>query len=429
MGYRKSKSSCNVQITRLSLNKSRQSQCHRLQLEAGRCYSDMLDAHVQSRQAVWLTEAELKSHFKGYALYSQSVQAIAEKLIANVASAQSNIAREMEAFGKTDWRLPYKPKETYTVTWKEECFRWKEGLLHVSNGRGQDPLTLSLPAKYTDKPIKMGELVCRHGIYYLHMTIDTGEIDPPLLQGKRSAGLDLGEIHIASVSTDTGDTLIVSGRHLRSIKQKRNKNRKQIGQKIRNKQLCSRTKSQASKRLQKLELAQEQHRRKFERQQRDTLHKASRQIVEFCHDNKIATIYYGDIHGIPEKGKNSKQHNDRMSQWAHGQFISYLTYKARAYGISVKMIDESYSSKTCCKCGHVKKSSVTGRTYKCTQPDCGSIHHRDANGSCNIVSKGRHGDYGKVQPKNIKYLQPVWIKQGCSSPSEAGLSARTVTQL
>lgn len=418
-----------MQIVKLSLNKKQRKQCHTLQLEAGRCYSDMLAAHVASRQGVWLTESELKSEFKGrYNLYSQSIQAIAEKIIANIKSTKSNIEREMAKQGYTDWQFPYLPKKVYSVTWKEECIRFKDDKLVLSNGRGNPNLVLSLPLKYRDAKIAMAELVLKNQTYYLHITVDTGKINPPIRNGTRCAGLDLGEIHIGSVSLDTGETLLVSGRQLRSIKQKRNKSRKQIGQKIRNKQSLSKDKSVASKRQQRLEESQEKHRRRFERQQRDILHKASRQVVNFCADNKISTLYYGDCHDIAQKGKNSKQHNDRLSQWAQGQFINYVTYKDKEFGISTKMIGEEYSSKTCSACTHVKKSSVQGRTYICSE--CNAVLHRDANGSCNICSKGKFGTFGKVTPKSVKYLQPVFIR-GCSRPSEARLVALKppVTQL
>ena len=172
MGHKLSTTESRVQIVKLSLSKRQIEQCHRLQLEAGRCYSDMLAAHVESRQGIWLTESELKSQFKGdYNLYSQSVQAIAEKICANIKSTKSNIERDLELQGWTDWKFAYLPKDTYTVTWKEECIRFRDDKLQLSNGRGNDPLVMSLPLKYRDLKLTMAELVFRNDRYYLHVTV------------------------------------------------------------------------------------------------------------------------------------------------------------------------------------------------------------------------------------------------------------------
>ena len=57
--------------------------------------------------------------------------------------------------------------------------------------------------------------------------------------------------------------------------------------------------------------------------------------------------------------------------------------------MKVKVIDESYTSQTCPKCGNRKKP--TNRTYTC---QCGLKYHRDGVGAINIRAKylGRLGD-------------------------------------
>lgn len=412
MAHRLSETSCKVDIIRLSLNKRQLWQCQALREEAGRCYSKMLDAHVESRTDKWLSVGEMKSRFKGqYQIHSQSIQAIAEKIDANIQSARSNREREIKELGYIETEYPHKPKTFYPVTWKRAGIQVEDGKAHLSNGLKRPPLVLSLPYRYRNSDICLAELVWDADVYYLHINVDTGIVPPPFIRQVKTAGIDMGEIHIASCTIDTGETLIVSGRLLRSVKQLRNKKHAEY------KQRMTRCKH-GSKKLKKLKRAERKSSAKFARQQRDILHKASRQIVSFCQEHHVAKLAIGDVRDIADGVAKGKKCNQKLSQWAHGQFHAYLKQKSRLLGINSDYLSEACSSETCSVCGHVKSSSVTGRTYKCSA--CKSVIHRDGNGSANICSKGRYGVYSKVQVTNTKHLQPVFVRQGCSSPSEAG---------
>ena len=90
MGYRTSTTQCIVRLLPLrNLNQEQAALCEALRREAGRCWTDMLQAHLQSRGGKWLTSVDLGKRFKGeYALHSQSIQALAQKLEANVDTAR-----------------------------------------------------------------------------------------------------------------------------------------------------------------------------------------------------------------------------------------------------------------------------------------------------------------------------------------------------
>jgi putative transposase len=242
----------------------------------------------------------------------------------------------------------------------------------------------------------------------LHLTVDTGIVPKNPIERLKTAGVDMGEIHIAYCTTDDGNTIGISGRQLRSIKQLRNKRFASLDEQL------SKCKN-GSKKHKKLSRLKRKASSKLKRQQRDILHKASRQLVDFCEENKVANIAIGDVRDISDGVDLGKKTNQKISQWAHGQFSNYVKQKAKTIGINTKLIDESYSSKTCSVCGYVKKNSVQGRNYHCKE--CQSKVHRDANGSANICSKARYGEYSKVQVNQIKYLKPVKI--GFSRPSEA----------
>ena len=141
------------------------------------------------------------------------------------------------------------------------------------------------------------------------------------------------------------------------------------------------------------------------RQQRDILHKASRQVVEFCQANDAKEIAVGDVRDIQDGVDLGSKSNQKISQWPHGQFVQYVAYKSAEYGMKAGYIPEDYSTRTCSCCEFVKNSAPRGRVYVC--PGCGAVSHRDANGASNICSRARHGSYGFVQVQTIMYLRPL----------------------
>ncbi len=88
MGYRLSHTNCIVRILPLrGLSAQQEALCLFLREEAGRCWTDMLNAHIESRSGKWVSSVDLSKMFKGqYALHSQSIQALAQKLEANIDS-------------------------------------------------------------------------------------------------------------------------------------------------------------------------------------------------------------------------------------------------------------------------------------------------------------------------------------------------------
>ena len=257
--------------------------------------------------------------------------------------------------------------------------KWlEEGQLQLSNKSGDPPLILAVPEEHQGKDIRKAELTWRADPYELCLTIDTG-IEPPDPITKNPpllAGVDLGEIHIAAVCSRAGDALLVSGRALRSVKRLR-------------RLLKNKTRTSA----------------KLTCQPRHLLHKASRHGVNFCSKHPIHPIAIGDVRDIHNGVNPGSRSNQKISQWPHGQFKQSTEYKSRMVGMTVDEIAEDYSSRTCSHCSHINNYAPKGRTFSC--PRCGSVIHRDLNGSANICSRFAFGSYGFVQPHPSMCLRPL----------------------
>ncbi len=400
--YRKAQTECVVRIIPLhGLNHAQVELCSTLRREAGRCWTDMLHAHIDSRGGKWLSSGDLEKLSKGkYFLHSQTVQALAQKLDANVDTARQLRKTDPEA------KYPYKDKTYQTVIWKDQAIKVRNDRILLPNGRNMPSLTLPIAAEYRDCDICKAELTWRADHYELCITIDTGEIIPDPISSGKVIGVDLGEINIAAAVTEEGEGIVISGRHLRSINRLRNK-------RLAAYQSCIDRCKDGSPRQRKLLRNKRKASAKYERQQRDVLHKASRQLVNFCQDHGVSQIAIGDVKDIQTGVDLGRKCNQKISQWPHGQFVQYVGYKARQLGMGTSQIREDYSTKTCSECGQVMKNAPRGRSFCC--PGCGARLSRDGNGGANICSRFLHGEYARVQINHLTYLRPLVRSRACDT--------------
>jgi len=407
MPYRAGVTQCVVRLVALRrLSAARLAQCAALRQEAGRCWTDVVAAHQAGRaQGRWLSVRELEQvgaaggSGGAYALHSQTIQALAQKPDANLATATA-LRKEEAAQGAVTTAYPYHPKFYQTVIWKDQAIQVHTGQVRLSNGAKRAPLVLPLPEEYHQADPRRAELTWRADHYELCLTIDTGQLPAAPQVGGAVAGADLGEVHIAAITTTRRQALVLSGRRLRARKQGRNRAHSLLQEKLSRCQ-CG------SKRARRLAQRKAQVSAKLYRQQREILHQAARKAVGFCQAQGVTRLAVGDVRDIATGVSLGRVSNQKISQWPHGQFVRYLTEKAQRLGISVEQIDESYSTRTCSHSGHVHPFSPRGRRFRCA--GCGARVHRDVNGSANICSKAVYGRYGQIQADAVKYLRPIVV--------------------
>jgi hypothetical protein len=127
---------CVVRLVALcGLSAGTRAQCPALRAEAGRLWTDLaplqcrssaapVPLHAQARaQAQWLRASDLEQATKGgqYALHSQSVQALCQKLSANVVTATELRRQEGAESGHVPTQYPHHPQVDQTVVWKDQA--------------------------------------------------------------------------------------------------------------------------------------------------------------------------------------------------------------------------------------------------------------------------------------------------------------------
>jgi putative transposase len=389
-----------------------------LNRESGRHYTTMLVWHfrIYRRTGHWLSEGaaqKLEDELGGATiLHAHSRDAAQQGFYdaCKVTKSQRQAGLKM--------RYPHRRKYYRTTTWKNTGIRIREGVMLLARARGLEPIRVALPAKLLASPAsayKQVELVWdragRH--YHWHVTLEDGA-QPAPAPGSTIIAVDLGEIHPAAI-TDGQEAVVVTARRLRAARQY---TVKRVGELV-SKQS---TKTKGSRRWKQVQARKNRFLAQQKKRTRDIEHKVSQAVVAFAVERKAGTIAIGDVRDVADGKRMHAKTQQKIGLWSHGKTREYITYKAQAAGITVELIDEHHTSKTCPRCEHQYKP--TGRVYRC--PRCGLVAHRDAVGAVNILSRKKHGALATILPPPLratKYRYPAW--QGKRSPSDTGCASET----
>jgi len=361
------------------------------QMEAAQVWNLCMHMHKDARvqHDKWPGLKELHEATKHrFALHSQSVQMVMRAFLANVDTTQ----QLRQTHPHMQMRYPYKDKRFYPVMWPAQAVSREQGRVVLPMGRGRKSLVLSL-----DLPGNSGActLVWNNG-YELHVCVEIEQAEHA--PGDNHATVDLGEIHLAAVTTNTGKAMIVTGRGIRSLKRQRTMQIRSITKK---QSKCTKY----SRRWKKLQRAKNKQCRRAERRIRNQRHQATRKVINFCIERKVGTLFIGNPHGVRNQNRG-RHHNQRMSLWEYGKDIDYLTHKSKQAHMVCFTGSERGTSSQCPACGHKHKPS--NRQWTCKK--CGFKGHRDLVGSVNM-HKLAFGEQVTF-PRSFTYLRPSSLGKG-----------------
>jgi hypothetical protein len=165
-----------------------------LRREAGRCWTDLVAAHQPTRatgHGLSRRELEQRGAAGGagepYALHRQTIQALAQQLDANRATATDRRKQEAApaAEGSVTTADPEHSKPYHTV---DQALQVPAGQMRRSTGARRAPLLLPLPEACHHADMRKAQLTWRADHYELCLTIDTAEPLPPSQAGGEVAG-------------------------------------------------------------------------------------------------------------------------------------------------------------------------------------------------------------------------------------------------
>ena len=197
--------------------------------------------------------------------------------------------------------------------------------------------------------------------------------------GNRVIGIDLGLRNVVTIANNIGEIpIVIKGGILKSMNQYYNKEKAQL-QSIYDKQgikFGTRMSQLNSKRNHKI---------------KDTMHKISRYTIDYCLENNIGTIVIGKNDNWKQEANMGKKNNQNFVQIPHFKLIQMIQYKAETEGITVKLQQESHTS----KCSFLDSEPICHQeTYKGVRftrglfrSENGTILNSDVNGAYNIIRK------------------------------------------
>ena len=281
---------------------------------------------------------------------------------------------------------PYRCKRYFNPQWVQppsSTLKKKGDTLRLGGGRQVDAIEIPWPHPC---PTAV-EIGWENGQPVVHAKYESEKQDLPddLIrsrepQGKKTAGVDLGEVYLAA-AYDGEEAVLISGKELRSLRQLRNKEKKWFRKRIDRKE-------EGSNRWQKLVEAKKDRLKEIRDRIDDLSHKLSTRLVEELWARGVETVVIGDVTGIREGVDYGAEMNRRLHQWAFREFADKVEYRADRYGMDVVFEPERDTSKTCPQCGNENTTST--RRYRCTS--CGLEAHRDQVGAMNIRAKYQDPD-------------------------------------
>lgn len=361
-------------VRKLKLNKTEQ--LDTLARAAGELYSRTLVSFWRTvrKKGVWLSGYTMERWHTTPLLHAHSSDAITQSFYSSLKS--------WRARRKTDpnSKPPRRRRWYFKLTWKSAAIKLKNGKLVLSNGKGNEPLTVDW---HWEKP-KIIELGWNKAsqCYELRacyssesMNIIDSNSSGGNLQTITVAAADLGEIH-PMVIADGVNTNIFNGRHLRSVRQYQNKLKAKLSKLIDKKK-------RGSKRRKRLIKSKQKQLAKINNQIKDIEHKLTSRAVSMLKSRSLQTLAIGDVRDIRDDIDYGKKNNQKLHQWSFGSIRQKLEYKCASVGIKTVLITEEYTSQECLCCR--KRNKPKNRNYKCSV--CHSKFHRDVVGSNNIRAK------------------------------------------
>ena len=287
----------------------------------------------------------------------------------------------------------YLPKEGFAVleiTGGEVDLTGGELLLPYSNAyrKGHARLVITMPKILAGKTVKEIRILPKQDSAYfvVHYTYEA-DVSQGETKKTSTAGVDLGIDNLMTITTDTGKSLIIDGRRLKSVNQWYNKH---------NAALQSQKDKAGILGLTKL---QRRIIRKRENCVNDYISKACRRAVDYCAANGVGTLVLGWNADLQRGSNIGDKNNQNFVNIPFAKIKNKLGYLCEMYGIALIVHEESYTSKASALDGDfipvygdkgATDAAFSGRRVKrgLYRRDNGLTLNADVNGALNIMRKG-----------------------------------------
>lgn len=220
--------------------------------------------------------------------------------------------------------------------------------------------------------VRSGTISCKAGRYYISVLVDIQEHNTK--NNDFGIGIDLGLKSLAVCSDSSTYQNINKTNRVKKVEKSLKREQRKLSRKIvviEEGEVCGENFVKQRLKVQRLY-------QRLTNIRTDYLNKTINSIVK----TKPAFIVIEDLN---IKGMMRNRHLSKaVAQQKFFEFKTKLISKCKENNIELRVVDRWYpSSKTCHKCGHIKKDlKLSDRTYRCSE--CGYTEYRDINASLNL---------------------------------------------
>lgn len=330
-----------------------------------RMLSDKIDYYKETEKHLKNTPAQYKQEFT----FLKEVDSLA------LANAQIHLQTAYKNFfQRKDCGFPmFKKKksgQSYTTNLVNGNISLSEGFLTIpKTGKVKIKQHREIPEGYRLKSVTVS--ITSAGEYYVSILYeyeaDIHRINLADVTDERILGIDFSMKELAVFSDGTSADY---PRYYRKSRERLTREQRKLSRCLK-----------GSKNREKQRRKVAKYHEKISRQRKDFLHTKSRQITNAC---DVVSVEDLNMKGMSQAlNFGMSVHDDGF-----GMFVRFLEYKLENEGKKLIKVDRWFaSSKTCCRCGKVKKEMpLQERTFLC---ECGNHMDRDINAAINIREEGK----------------------------------------
>lgn len=261
-------------------------------------------------------------------------------------------------------------------------------------------LTLEIGIDISNSKLKEVRIVPMGSVYKIELVLDKEFKKSVKLNKKAFIGIDLGLSNLATITNNIGlKPIIINGKPLKSINQYYNKKKSSMQE---NMPLYTFARYDKKSNIYINETRQRSYSKEMDRLTRkrnakieDYMHKASAFIINYCVENYIGNIVIGKNDNWKNEISIGTKNNQNFVSVPFNKIINMIVYKAENFGISVNIVEESYTSKASFLDLDNIPTFEEGRKYKFSGKRINRglyktkniVINADVNGSYNILRK------------------------------------------
>jgi putative transposase len=193
------------------------------------------------------------------------------------------------------------------------------------------PSMLAIEVQTKHKNVDQVRIVPRKGFYVVEVVYEQ-EVKQAEVNPAYYAGIDIGMNNLVALTSNKPHfkSILVNGRPVKSINQFYNKRKAELQKQLGTTGTTARMERMTNKRNRRID---------------QYMHTASKRIIDVLVKEGIGVLCIGKNDAWKQEANMGKRTNQNFVQIPHARFIAMLTYKAELVGITVKVTEESYTSK------------------------------------------------------------------------------------